>query len=222
MPQAAAKKPGARGRVQASFPGLAGKAEGRHEDATSLRPQGAPRQAFGCARLGACRLGRCVKISKYASHRWSGHIRLHRLPPCGSLRWVNPSTNPLRAVSQCVTVLWVLNPLVLKARCFGGSSWVVLKVGVPCVGSQPSAPQGEAQRCEAPPGCGSLRWGRVCGRTESQPFLPLRRGLFPFAGRAGAAQPGLGSVPEQIAPRVAVDSACLWQDVSSGSSCRHL
>lgn len=38
----------------------------------------------------------------------------------------------------------------------------------------------------------------------------------------GAAQPGLGSVPEQIAPRVAVDSACLWQDVSSGSSCRHL
>lgn len=149
----------------------------------------------------------------------------HPFPSAASVRVSEvgePEHEPFKSRFSVRYSLVGLEPVSFEARCFGGSSWVVLKVGVPCVGSQPSAPQGEAQRCEAPPGCGSLRWGRVCGRTVSQPFLPLRRGLFPFAGRAGAAQPGLGSVPEQIAPRVAVDSACLWQDVSSGSSCRHL
>ena len=95
----------------------------------------------------------------------------------------------------------------------------VLKVGVPDVGFQLFAPQGEALWFEFLPDCGFLcqQMGLWQDCVSASPFC-FGMGVFLFSQCVGVAQLVFRVFFKGIVPYVAVNLVCLWKEVSSGSS----
>ena len=61
----------------------------------------------------------------------------------------------------------------------------------------------------------SMNWGRVHGKTVSQPVLPILMWVFFFAWCVGVIKLLLGFLSEDIVLHVVVDSVCPWEEASS-------
>lgn len=73
--------------------------------------------------------------------------------------------------------------------------------------------------CEFPPDCGSLYW--ECSSwwdCVSASLTHFNVAFFSFATCVGVAQLVFWPLSEEIVPCAAVDTVCLWDEVSSGSS----
>lgn len=95
----------------------------------------------------------------------------------------------------------------------------VLKVGVHNAGLKLFAPKGDTLDIEFPPNYGSLctSWGLQQDCLSIS--YPLKCGFFSFAQCVGIAELVFRVFfPEEIGPHLAIDSVCLWEEVSSGSS----
>ena len=114
-----------------------------------------------------------------------------------------------------------LSPIGLQSQTFWGLIFQlpVLKIGLPNVGYEPFAPQGEALGFEFPPDCGSLHQDGVYGEIVSQPFPPASMWFLSGLGDVeGLALPVFRLLSEEIVVYVAVDFSVSVEEVRSGSS----
>lgn len=114
---------------------------------------------------------------------------------------------------------WTQAPVGFQSQAFWGpvSQLEVLKSGALYVESKPFTPQGDAG-CSLPMVC-PCGGGEVYGRVVYQPLLPISIWFFPpsFTRWVGVAQAFSGFLSEEICLYIAVDLACLWEEVSSGA-----
>ena len=106
---------------------------------------------------------------------------------------------------------WVFLELISKVG--------VLKVGLVDVETKPFTPQGEAGSWGFLPNCVMLCQGwSLWWECVSALLTCFDIGVFSFSQCVGVAQLVSGSLSEGIAPCIAVDLVCLWEDMCSGAT----
>ena len=126
------------------------------------------------------------------------------------------------SISHDPLALLYISPAGFQSQMLWGSSTQCrsLRLGSPTWGSDLSLLRADLCGCDSPPTCGSPHWwcGFSLDCTSAPPTrLTVAYSLYPWLQKMCSAS--LQVILETVIPYVVVVFVCLWEEVSSGSSC---